>query len=138
MSHTRGTVPALKAGAAVVTLLAATLWGAFAVGAVGAPSVVGVENRFGTVTARSSLLGRSVAVPDVTRGVDTNVVGGFRSDERRPVNASSPLVDDPVAYVERTDAEWGEVNEETTESRRRCTSTTQTRTRWSSRRWATT
>lgn len=192
----------LKVGVAVVTVLAGAVGGAYLLGVVGAPSVVGVENRFGEVTeersvvesdltihnpnpvgvslggvtvthavsmnglpmasgtregievgtgnttlsfttamnnskipawwvshvrggehtdlrvnadVHSSLVGRTVAAPGVTRDVDTNVVGGFRSDERRPVNASSPLVTDPVAYVERTDAEWGAVDEETTE-----------------------
>jgi LEA14-like dessication related protein len=62
-----------------------------------------------------SLIGRSFGAPQVERGVETNVVGGFNSTERRPVNASLPTVSDPVLYVEETSGEWGTVNRERTE-----------------------
>ena len=62
----------------------------------------------------SSLLGRSFGAPKVKRSVDTDIIGEFNSSERRPINVSQPLVSDPVAYIERTNATWGEVTEEET------------------------
>jgi LEA14-like dessication related protein len=38
----------------------------------------------------------------------------FNSTETRPVNASQPLVSDPVLYVNETSAQWGEVKESAT------------------------
>jgi len=45
------------------------------------------------------------------RTVETDLLGQFRSNESRPVNASSPLVSDPVLIVRRTDAAWGTVTD---------------------------
>ncbi|MFC4360007.1 LEA type 2 family protein [Halobium salinum] len=58
--------------------------------------------------------GAGVDAPAVEREVETDLVGGFASNETRPVNASRPLVSDPVLYVNETDAAWGEVNDSAT------------------------
>ena len=65
-------------------------------------------------TVRSATLGRSFAMPTVTRDVDTDVLSAFNSTQRRPVNANRAFVSDPVLYVERTSAAWGAVTESTT------------------------
>ena len=207
MRDTRGLVPAgsaVKVAVAVVVLLVGTVGGAYALGVVGAPSVVAVENRFGEVnetksiirtdmtvhnpnpvgvklggttvdyavrmndvrmaegtnhgvavgtgnstltfetgmnnskipawwvshvsndehtelrvdaSVHSSLLGRTFGAPKVTRDVDTNVIGAFRTDEPREINADAAAVTNPVLILERTDASWGAVDRETTEVR---------------------
>ena len=191
----------LKVIAAVVGLLACAVGGSYALGLVGAPSVTGVENRFGDVNesttriesdmavsnpnpigvklggltasytvemngvemargektgvsipkgnsslhfstamdngkipawwtshirngehtdlavnanVHSSLVGAGFAAPKVERSIDTDVIGEFNSSERRPINVDRPLVEDPVAYIERTNATWGEVSSERT------------------------
>ena len=65
-------------------------------------------------TVRSSALGQSFGGPTVRRNVDTDIVGQFNSTETRPINANSPLVADPVLYVNETSASWGDVSESTT------------------------
>ncbi|WP_435177790.1 LEA type 2 family protein [Halorussus sp. AFM4] len=60
-------------------------------------------------SVRSATLGRSFDAPPVTRRISTDLVSQFNSTEPRPVNASQPLVSDPVAYVNETSARWGEV-----------------------------
>jgi LEA14-like dessication related protein len=62
----------------------------------------------------SGLLGASFDAPTVTREVETDMLSGFNSTERRPVNASQPLLSDPVLYVEETRAWWGSVNDSAT------------------------
>ena len=52
----------LKVAAAVVGVLVASLVGAFALGAIGAPSVVGVENRFGNVTDQTTVVHTDLVV----------------------------------------------------------------------------
>ncbi|QZP39039.1 LEA type 2 family protein [Halobaculum magnesiiphilum] len=64
--------------------------------------------------ATSSTLGRSYST-QVSRDIDTSVIEAFRTDEPKPLNASSPIVSDPVLILERTEAEWGTVNDERTE-----------------------
>jgi LEA14-like dessication related protein len=62
-----------------------------------------------TVTA--SVLGdRSVSLAQERR-VETDLLGAFASEETRPVNADWPLVSDPVLYVNRTTAAWGNVTD---------------------------
>lgn len=61
----------------------------------------------------SDLLGRTVEF-DRSREIQTDLLGAFDSDETRPVNADSALVDDPVLYVNETRAEWGSVSESET------------------------
>jgi LEA14-like dessication related protein len=63
---------------------------------------------------RSSTLDRTFDAPTVTREVDTDMLSQFNSTETRPVNASAPLVSDPVLYVNETSARWGAVNESVT------------------------
>ncbi|GAA0509875.1 LEA14-like dessication related protein [Halorubrum aquaticum] len=61
-------------------------------------------------TAASDRLGRGVDFTR-TRGIETDLLGAFDSEETRPVNAGSPLVDDPVLYVNETRGRWGSVSE---------------------------
>lgn len=64
-------------------------------------------------TVDSDLLGQSVPV-ERTRSIETDMLSSFNSTETRPVNASQPLVEDPVLYVNETRAQWGETSEERT------------------------
>ena len=65
-------------------------------------------------TVRSDAVNRSFGAPTVTRDVDTDIISEFNSTETRPVNANRAFVSDPVLYVNRTTAEWGNVTESTT------------------------
>ncbi|WP_234972333.1 LEA type 2 family protein [Halobaculum gomorrense] len=65
-------------------------------------------------TVTSSLVGQSYST-QVTRDVNTSIVDAFRTDEPKPLNASSPVVSDPVLILERTEAQWGTVNDTRTE-----------------------
>ncbi|SFG05892.1 LEA14-like dessication related protein [Halopelagius inordinatus] len=65
-------------------------------------------------TVRSSTLGRAADAPNVTRSVDTEMLAAFNSSETREVNANAPVVSDPVMYVNRTNASWGDVDESVT------------------------
>lgn len=65
-------------------------------------------------TVESDALGRSVPV-EQNRSIETDVLSSFNSTETRPVNASSPLVNDPLLYVNETRAQWGDVTDERTE-----------------------
>ncbi|WP_123622386.1 LEA type 2 family protein [Halorubrum sp. CSM-61] len=64
-------------------------------------------------TATSDRLGRGVDFSR-SREIQTDLLGAFNSDETRPVNADSPLTDDPVLYVNETRGEWGSVSESET------------------------
>jgi len=64
-------------------------------------------------TITSDLLGRSTELTQ-TREIETDLIGAFDSEETRPVNADSPLVDDPVLYVNETRGQWGTVSDEET------------------------
>jgi len=64
-------------------------------------------------TVESDLFGRSVPV-ERTRSIETDVLSSFNSTQTRPVNASSPLVRDPLLYVNETSAHWGDVTDERT------------------------
>ncbi|TSD14282.1 hypothetical protein DP107_08505 [Haloglomus irregulare] len=195
-------VARLQVALAAFGLLTASVVGAFAVGLVGAPSVVAVENRFGDVnqnrtiintgltvdnpnpigvrlgdstvnytvlmndvemargskaglriesgnstlpfrtrmfnerippwwvshirndevtnvtidaTVRTSVLGNRSFDLDQQQEVETDIISAFASDETRPVDGpSNPLYDNPVLYINSTDAEWGEVDRRTT------------------------
>lgn len=193
----------LKIVAAVVGVLVAALIGTFAFGALGAPSVVGVENRFGDVTnettavhtdlvvhnpnpigvqlgdteidytvsmndvrmAEGGGVGLDVATGNSTqqfttqmsneqippwwrthvnngertvvsidatvhtsvlgernfdvsqeREVETDLIGQFNSDETRPIEAENPppTASNPLLFVNRTTAEWGQATERET------------------------
>lgn len=189
----------LKALVAVVGLLSASIGGAFALGVIGAPSVVAVENSFGDVTDRTTVVHTDLVVnnpnpigvrlggttvnytvrmndvsmasgqkeglqvgtgnttlpfttemdnteiPDwwvthVRNGertnvtvdarvrtsvlgdrqfdlnqrqqVETDIISQFNSEETRPVNGpSSPVLSNPMLYVNETNAAWGSVSE---------------------------
>ena len=65
--------------------------------------------------------GASVDVPvfgtervSENRTVTTDITGALNTSEPRPINASLPLLDDPVLVVDRTTATWGTVTPETT------------------------
>jgi len=63
---------------------------------------------------RSSTLGRTFSFDPVNREISTDLLSSFNSSETRPVNANSPLVSDPVLYVNETSAAWGSVSESET------------------------
>ncbi|MFC6726275.1 LEA type 2 family protein, partial [Halobium palmae] len=65
-------------------------------------------------SVHSSTLGWTVGAPEVSREIRTDLIGGFDSNETRPVNANRPLVSDPVLYVNETSAAWGDANESAT------------------------
>lgn len=188
----------VKAAVAALGVLTATIGGAFALGVIGAPSVVDVENRFGDVndertiiltdlvvnnpnpigvrlgdstvnytvymndvemahgskagldvdsgnttlpfrtrmlndrippwwvshirndevtnvtidaTVKTSLLGNRTFDLDQRKQVETDIISAFASEETRPVNGpENPLYSNPVLYINRTDAEWGQVD----------------------------
>ena len=59
-------------------------------------------------------LDRRIRTTPVERTITTDVIGQFNSTDTRAVNANAPLIRDPVAYVNRTNATWGTVTEERT------------------------
>jgi LEA14-like dessication related protein len=61
-------------------------------------------------TITSDRLGRSTDVRR-THEIETDLIGAFNSEETRPVNADSVLVDDPVLYINETRGQWGTVSE---------------------------
>ncbi|WP_254767613.1 LEA type 2 family protein [Salinilacihabitans rarus] len=65
-------------------------------------------------TIESDALGLSTSHTEA-RTVETDVLATLESTETRPVNADQPGIDDPVLYVNRTEAEWGDVDAEGTE-----------------------
>lgn len=64
-------------------------------------------------TVTSDLLGRSVDFSR-SREIQTDLLSAFNSEETRPVNADSPLADDPILYVNETRGAWGTVSESET------------------------
>ncbi|MFC7226231.1 LEA type 2 family protein [Salinirubellus salinus] len=60
---------------------------------------------------RTSLLGDRTFDFQQGQQIETDIIGAFESDETRPVNASRPLVSDPILYINRTDAQYGTVTE---------------------------
>lgn len=62
----------------------------------------------------SSLVGQSFGAPNVERQIDTDVSSSFNSTETQPINASQPLVSDPVLYLNETQGHWGEVTKKET------------------------
>ncbi|WP_066415689.1 LEA type 2 family protein [Halorubrum aethiopicum] len=64
-------------------------------------------------TVTSDRLGRGVAFSR-SREIETDLLSAFDSEETRPVNADSALVDDPVLYVNETRGQWGSVSESET------------------------
>ena len=74
------------------------------------------ENTTLTVDAsiHSDLLGQSFE-PQIERSVNTNVIGGFNSDEDRPIDVDRPFAPEPVLWLNSTSGQWGAVSNETTE-----------------------
>jgi len=62
----------------------------------------------------SDLLGQEFH-PQVERAVNTNIIGGFNSDEDRPIEVDEPAAPNPVLWLNSTSGEWGQVSNETTE-----------------------
>ena len=62
----------------------------------------------------SDLLGREFE-PQVERQISTNLIGGFNSDEDRPIEVDEPAAPNPVLWLNSTSGAWGEVTNETTE-----------------------
>lgn len=65
----------------------------------------------------SETVNRTFDAPSVERSIETDIVSQFNSTETRPINASQPLVSDPVLYVNETSAHWGEISSEESEIR---------------------
>jgi LEA14-like dessication related protein len=65
-------------------------------------------------TVRSGTLGREHSFTPATRAIETDVIGAFNSSADRPVNADAAAVEDPVAWINRTNATWGNVTAERT------------------------
>ena len=67
-------------------------------------------------TVRASLLGQRQFDITQEKRIETNIIGQFNSEETRPVEADSPPpgVENPVLYVNRTSAAWGEATAERT------------------------
>jgi LEA14-like dessication related protein len=63
---------------------------------------------------QSGTLGRTFDAPPVEEQVSTDLISNFNSSETREVNADQPFVSDPVAYVNETSAQWGDVTSEET------------------------
>lgn len=40
--------------------------------------------------------------------IETDIIGGFNSTQTRPINASMPIVSDPVLYLNETVGTWGD------------------------------
>jgi len=74
------------------------------------------ENTTLTVDAsiHSDLLGREFN-PQIERSVETNLIGGFNSEEDRPIEVDEPVAPDPMLWLNSTSGQWGDVNNETTE-----------------------
>lgn len=67
-------------------------------------------------TARTSLLGNRTFTTVERKTVETDVIGGFNSEEVRPIEAprALPLTSDPILYINRTSARWGRVTDAAT------------------------
>jgi LEA14-like dessication related protein len=65
-------------------------------------------------SVHSDLLGQEFH-PQIERSVDTNVIGGFNSDEDRPIEVDEPAAPNPVLWLNSTSGQWGDVSNETTE-----------------------
>jgi LEA14-like dessication related protein len=67
-------------------------------------------------TVRTSILGQRRYDITQEKEVETDIIGDFNSEETRPVNADDPppLFSNPVLYVNRTSAEWGEATAQET------------------------
>ena len=67
-------------------------------------------------TVQASLLGQRQFDITQEKEVETDIIGQFNSEETRPVEADSPPpgVENPVLYVNRTSAAWGEATAERT------------------------
>ena len=58
----------------------------------------------------SATLGRRSEFSPVDRPIQTDILSAFNSTETRPVEATVPLVSDPVLYINETGATWGDVS----------------------------
>lgn len=62
-------------------------------------------------TVHSGTLNRSRTFTHQPEPIETNIESQFDTNETRPINASLPLVSDPVLYLNSTSGEWGDVTE---------------------------
>jgi len=60
-------------------------------------------------TVESGRIDRSVSHRVADRTVQTDITAAFNRSETTPIDASRPLVSDPVLYVNETTAHWGSV-----------------------------
>jgi LEA14-like dessication related protein len=69
----------------------------------------GERTRFTTTASvEVPLLGRMATVTE-TSTTETHITDGFNSSDPRPVNASLPLLSNPVLVINRSSATWGNV-----------------------------
>ncbi|MCG1002640.1 MULTISPECIES: LEA type 2 family protein [Halobacterium] len=64
-----------------------------------------------SATVNPGFVGQSASFKPAAETIETDLLGQFNSTEDRPVNAGSPLVEDPVLIVQRTNASWGTVTD---------------------------
>ncbi|WP_323192658.1 LEA type 2 family protein [Halostella sp. PRR32] len=65
------------------------------------------------IDAEVQAAGQAVPI-ERERTINTSMIERFNSNETRPINGSTLLVDDPVLYVNQTRGDWGEVTESET------------------------
>ncbi|MFB6254498.1 MAG: LEA type 2 family protein [Halobacteriaceae archaeon] len=66
------------------------------------------------VSLRYGLFGARILQTPVKRTISTNILGQFNSSKTREINVDSALVNNPVAYINRTSGQWGNVTAEAT------------------------
>ncbi|WP_135820004.1 LEA type 2 family protein [Halostella litorea] len=59
---------------------------------------------------RSGIVGRSVPV-EQTQSINTSMIARFNSTETREIDGDSPVLSDPMLYVNETRGSWGNVTE---------------------------
>jgi LEA14-like dessication related protein len=67
-------------------------------------------------TVRTSVLGERQFDVTQEREIETDIIGQFNSEETRPVEAENPppTASNPILYVNRTAADWGQATERRT------------------------
>lgn len=65
-------------------------------------------------TLYSGTLNRSRSFTHEPEPIETDIESQFDTNETRPINASLPLISDPVLYLNSTTGHWGDVTEKET------------------------
>ncbi|MFB6188223.1 MAG: LEA type 2 family protein, partial [Halobacteriaceae archaeon] len=66
------------------------------------------------VAFRYGLFGTRILQTPVNRTISTNILGQFNSSKTREINVDSKLVNNPVAYINQTSGQWGNVTADST------------------------